>query len=170
MASLNPFAAIEKLIDEHGSAKIMKERLALAADQYSVLERENASLREQLANALSENETLKSCKLDLEKEIVELRPEIYLLEDPAKNILQALFDASAGIDIDTLIGRFSMGVNELRFHLESLMDLEFIKNHSGWPGSIYTDGYGQVHHSRGVPESFSILKKGRVYIMRGRIG
>jgi len=36
------FEGIEKLINEHGSATILKERLSLAADQYAALERKNA--------------------------------------------------------------------------------------------------------------------------------
>lgn len=48
---------IERLITEHGSAAILRERIALANDQYSALEAENKILK-------SENERL---KLDNEK-------------------------------------------------------------------------------------------------------
>lgn|SRR5574340_180333 len=48
---------IEKLIVEHGSAAILKERIALANDKYAALEAENKVLR-------SENEAL---RLDSEK-------------------------------------------------------------------------------------------------------
>lgn len=43
---------LEKLINEHGSAVILKERIALANDKYAVLEAENKVLR-------SENDVLK---------------------------------------------------------------------------------------------------------------
>ena len=36
------FDSIEKLITEHGSAAIIRERLALASDQYAALERQLA--------------------------------------------------------------------------------------------------------------------------------
>ena len=48
---------IEKLITEHGSAVILKERLALASDQYAALEKKSNDLQ-------TENERL---KLDLEE-------------------------------------------------------------------------------------------------------
>lgn len=47
---------IEKLIIEHGSAAILKERIALASDQYAALEKKSNNLQ-------AENERL---KLDLE--------------------------------------------------------------------------------------------------------
>lgn len=41
---MNPIKAIEKLINEHGSAKILKERLALASDKYAKLESDKNTL------------------------------------------------------------------------------------------------------------------------------
>ena len=43
--SLNPLVLLEKAINEHGSATILKERLALAADQFQKLENENRELK-----------------------------------------------------------------------------------------------------------------------------
>tara|TARA_B110001469_G_scaffold95200_1_gene91181 strand:+ start:395 stop:856 length:462 start_codon:yes stop_codon:yes gene_type:complete len=60
------FSNIEKLINEHGSATILKERLSLAADQYSALEKKIEQLQSQnqelllkLDQSESENKTLK---------------------------------------------------------------------------------------------------------------
>ena len=39
------FDSIEKLINEHGSAVILKERIALAADQYAALEKKIIELQ-----------------------------------------------------------------------------------------------------------------------------
>ena len=41
---MNPFSGIEKLINEHGSAVILKERLSLASDKYAMLELEKNAL------------------------------------------------------------------------------------------------------------------------------
>jgi|GEM_PF-3478700 len=41
---MNPFSGIEKLINEHGSAVILKERLDLAKDKYDMLEKEKNAL------------------------------------------------------------------------------------------------------------------------------
>ncbi len=60
------FENIEKLITEHGSATILRERLELAADKYAVIEKrvnelesENQGLRLQLEKSTKESEALK---------------------------------------------------------------------------------------------------------------
>ena len=50
---------IEKLITEHGSAAILRERIALANDKYSALQSENFALKSQNEILKSENEALK---------------------------------------------------------------------------------------------------------------
>lgn len=59
---MNPLTLLEKAINEHGSATILKERLALAADQFKKLEDENRNLKE--VNAT------------LEKKVAELTHEL----------------------------------------------------------------------------------------------
>ncbi len=51
---LNPIKLIEKLINEHGSSVILKERLELLRDQMSAMETENAKLSEDLDAANKE--------------------------------------------------------------------------------------------------------------------
>lgn len=58
------FQDIERLITEHGSASILRERLALAAEQYAALEKQNAALKEAETNLKAENKRL---NLDLEE-------------------------------------------------------------------------------------------------------
>lgn len=60
--NFNPLTLLEKAINEHGSSAILKERLALAADQFKQLEQEN--------------QNLKSLNADLEKKVAELTREI----------------------------------------------------------------------------------------------
>ncbi len=55
---------IEKLINEHGSATILKERILLLRDQHDVLINENASLKEKIANAETEISKLKDEMLE----------------------------------------------------------------------------------------------------------
>jgi len=52
------FGGIEKLITEHGSAAILRERIGLAAQQYAILEKENASLKLRIANLEAKNTKL----------------------------------------------------------------------------------------------------------------
>lgn len=60
----------ERLINEHGSAKILKERIDLANDKYSALEDKNSILEQKLTMLESENKTL---RLNLEKSEVEIQ-------------------------------------------------------------------------------------------------
>lgn len=61
---------IEKLINEHGSAVILKERLALAADQYAALERKIIELEANSKQSKMEN---KSLYLKLEQAELKIR-------------------------------------------------------------------------------------------------
>jgi hypothetical protein len=60
---------LEKLINEHGSANILRERIALANDKYSALESENSVLR-------SENEALKLDKAKLQEQVRNLEKQL----------------------------------------------------------------------------------------------
>lgn len=64
------FGEIERLITEHGSAAILKERIALASDQHAALEKKllDSELREE--NLRSENASL---RLDLETALEKIR-------------------------------------------------------------------------------------------------
>lgn len=56
---LNPLKLIEKLINEHGSSSILKERLELIRDQLSALKAKNDELEEALGGAQEEAERLR---------------------------------------------------------------------------------------------------------------
>jgi len=61
---MNPMKALldsfDHLINERGSANILRERLALAADQYSVLEKENTAIKLTAKQCEAEKQILKS--------------------------------------------------------------------------------------------------------------
>ena len=59
----------EKLINEHGSAAILKERISLANDKYAILESKNVELEKRNTYLESENTRLRS---DLEKAQVKI--------------------------------------------------------------------------------------------------
>jgi hypothetical protein len=71
---------IEKLITEHGSAVILRERIALANDKYSALQSENSTLKSQNAIFKSENEAL---KLDNEKFHKQRQDDLHSKNTPA---------------------------------------------------------------------------------------
>lgn len=61
---------IEKLITEHGSATILKERIGLAKDQYSALEKELSASKTRESELQADNQRL---KLDNEQLKVQMR-------------------------------------------------------------------------------------------------
>lgn len=60
---------IEKLITEHGSAAILRERIALAREQYAALEKKTSELQ-------AENERLESSSAKLQEHIRELEQQL----------------------------------------------------------------------------------------------
>ena len=56
---MEPFDSIEKLINERGSASILRERIELAKEQYAALERRVAELTKELATVKGQNEVLR---------------------------------------------------------------------------------------------------------------
>ena len=48
--SLNPIKWIAWLINEHGSSTVLRERLGQAKDQIAILERDNTTLKNQVAD------------------------------------------------------------------------------------------------------------------------
>jgi FtsZ-binding cell division protein ZapB len=75
----------EKLINEHGSAAILKERVVALKDLIIELEKENSSLK-------SENEVLKNKTIDLELKNNDIKKE--------KNICQARLDKIHSITLN----------------------------------------------------------------------
>lgn len=72
------FDGIEKLINEHGSATILKERIALANDKYAALERK-----------LSDAES-RINQLEAEKQGIEF--DYYKLKDRVQNLEQQIVE------------------------------------------------------------------------------
>lgn len=64
---------LETLINEHGSATILKERLGLVAQEYGALERANAVLQSQCQQQTSELEQLRARVGDLQRELEALQ-------------------------------------------------------------------------------------------------
>lgn len=52
------FSSIDEIISEHGSAKILRERLTLLKDQLELLVNENVKLKEELAEVKARNTEL----------------------------------------------------------------------------------------------------------------
>ena len=154
---------IERLINEHGSAAILKERLELANDQYTALERKLAETNERAKG--------------LESEVARLRPELEAtrerlhraeqeiaarrgqrLDETRERILRLLSEAGSEGMRDERVAA-SLGIKEqvATFHLNELATARFV---SVTPvmGSDFTG-------SRGYYE-WRIGQEGRAYLAK----
>lgn len=134
---------LEKLITEHGSAAILKERIALANDKYAALEQKLSESETRAMNLDAETKTL---RLDLEQAKIEIQNLKSLieksrgdrLEEVREKILLAVANNSEATD-QQIAG--IAGVSELiaTFHLNDLkaskmVSVQFIAG-SDWSGT-----------------------------------
>jgi len=68
--------SIEKLINEHGSATILRERITLLNEQYAAVEKQIVALKQEVANLQRENESLKLDKRQLQEQVVRLTTKL----------------------------------------------------------------------------------------------
>lgn len=78
---MQPFDYIEKLINEHGSAKILRQQLAMAEQQHVTFQREILVLQAQNAELKTENMDLKAKAERLQAELDDARKIIKHYED-----------------------------------------------------------------------------------------
>lgn len=129
----------EKLINEHGSATILKERIALANDKYSALEKElsasklrEAESKAREAELAAENQSL---KLDNEK----LRQEIQRRNDESEKekshgnsleeIKVKILTYMANYEetyVGSVASALGIGMQTAQFHMEELVDTNMI--------------------------------------------
>lgn len=137
---------IERLINEHGSAAILKERLALANDQYSALEGKLADAKARVDELARDNERLRQ---ELGEAREQLRmfqaqsetPKIERLEMIREEILRFLAEHA---DVtSTQIAR-AMGKNEqlVTYHLTE-MESQYLAHGSY---SVYDDTQWNIDH------------------------
>lgn len=81
----------EKLINEHGSAAILKERIELANDKYSVLEQKTIALEQQIAIFDGENTTLSSTLEEAKNEIKSLKEIIEELDSNTLSLKYGIY-------------------------------------------------------------------------------
>src|SRR5687768_12392588 len=122
--------SIEKLINEHGSATILKERIALANDKYTALERKlsESELRAKQLESEKQHFELDNFKLkekvrSLEEQLAERHGQC--LEELREKILTVL---SSGREATSAQIAAMLGVGEqlTTFHLEELGKTHFV--------------------------------------------
>jgi len=126
---------IERLINEHGSSAILRERIALANDKYAALEAKAKKLESEKADLGKEKERL---RLDLQKAQEQVRNlEIQLnasiqagrgkvLSKEQQEILLLLMKAAA--DESEVIKALGRGAEAVRFDLIELAEAGLIEH------------------------------------------
>lgn len=124
------FDGLEKLINEHGSAAILRERIALANDKYAALEKKlsESELRSQQLDSAKQRFELDNFKLkeqvrDLEQQLAERHGE--RLEAIGEKLLLELSSGQEAISANLA---HSLGIGEqlATFHLEELAKTRFV--------------------------------------------
>lgn len=151
---------IERLINEHGSAAIMKERLGLAADQYAVLERKLAAETERANKAEAASEALRRDVSDLQEQLAVLRaahaaPTVPdQLDEVREKILVALSEHDRPLTSANIAYLLGVGEQAAKFHIEEMADQHLITN------ILRMDG----------PAVYLLDQEGRRYLIaRGRL-
>lgn len=147
----------EKLINEHGSAAILKERIALANDKYTALERklsdtgsrakafeaDNVRLRSDLDAARAEIQTLKSATT---------RASESNLDDVKEKVLVFLSQHDDCVE-QQIAQATGYGTQVISFHLEELRRAKMVSDShtmgSDWSGTPPRTGWSIAHAGRG---------------------
>ena len=145
-------AMLEKLINEHGSSSILRERLELFSDKYSMLEEKNTHLSER-------NKDLESQAASLKEEVEKLKSIIDEIGNNQNNnnlpevthdILKFLFDQQNDANTGYIGNHFSLDIGVTEYHIDKLKDLGLIEH-----GALFVN----------QPLTYRISKEGRKYIV-----
>ncbi len=128
--------SIEKLITEHGSAAILRERIALANDKHAALEKkaatletENTALKVQVQAGQSENERLRAAIAALKEKSATEAPsggQSSRLEEVREKIL-VLLAARDGIADQQIAQALGIGPQVAAFHLQELQSASMVR-------------------------------------------
>lgn len=153
---------LEKLINEHGSAAILKERIALANDKYAALERKLSECATAKVKLESEKEAL---RLDLEEATVEIQNLKKLtehshgqhLEEIQEKILSLLAQRDETIE-PNIWSQLGIGEQLAKFHLSELATAKLVS----LTALLVAIG-------RPDPPSWRLTQEGRRYLVTRRL-
>lgn len=131
---------LEKLINEHGSAVILKERIALAEDKYAALEQKLSASELHNTELESKNKILIS---NLAKAEIEIQSLKKLTEKPHGNRLdevkeKILIKLSVEDNYESnLAQNLGISAQVATFHLEELDGMKFIYRSLSMTGQVF---------------------------------
>ena len=156
------------LINEHGSSTILRERLALFSDKYTVLEKKLSVSKQRCSILETENQKLKSQVKQAREEIKRLKEVIdtYTKKDSPTQlnavqdkILKYLFEAENDMLIGQICPFLSLNENTVKYHLVILEEYNFISSACYYAGGEIDDEGSQT---------YAIDQKGREYIIENK--
>jgi hypothetical protein len=190
--SLNPITALseqlQKLINEHGSAAILRDHLALFKDQVLLLEKENTrlitenvDLAAKVTVLQSEKEVLETKANNLTKDNKELRGKIQEYEHPTHkishsdslddqkvNILKLLFKQD-NLQPEQIAQHLNLELQTAKYHLEELKTtMKMIKQCIVNIPREETNDYGTRHWHDQV-RAWSLEQKGRKFLIENSL-
>lgn len=123
---------LQKLINEHGSSSILKERLELVSDRYQMLEEKAEALAAERDRLKQENERLtqqvEQCQSELEglhNSSAEKAAD-HNLEEEQIHVLRTLFEDNRPIPLERLAQSTRLKENMLEYHIDVLKDKELV--------------------------------------------
>lgn len=144
----------EKLINEHGSAVILKERIALAEDKYAALGQKLAASDLRAKDFESDNHGL---RLNLEKAQEKIRNlEEKLIErhgqnlDEVKEKILVALSKNEELESEQISSLLNIGSQLATFHLEELKKSDMVND----------------YYAVGSPVYWGIIQGGRAYLVR----
>ncbi len=150
---------IEKLINEHGSSTILKERLQLAADQYTVLQDKLEASQQKNSALEAENQSLKTQLQQAQEEVNRLQEIMQAsteaqgnkeLKEIEQQILGTLFEANTHFSPTQLATKLSIGESLTKYHIDRLIGMKLI-------------GYGPAKMN--APMYYVLSEHGRKYVV-----
>ena len=145
----------EKLINEHGSAAILKERIALANDKYAALERKLSDSESRVKKLETEQQGIEQENLKLKEKVRNLEQQINesqgkRLEQVREKLLTMLSSVQ-----ETTSGRIAatleIGDQLATFHLEELGKMRFVS---------------ATRFANGQPTIWKLAQDGRGYLLK----
>lgn len=137
----------EKLINEHGSAAILKERISLANDKYAALELKLSECEARTKEAVCTSKKIESentgLRVDLEKANFEIQNLKKLIEqnrgqrlDEIKEKILMLLATQDDYE-GNMARALNIGQQVAAFHLEDLAEMEFIYRSLSMTGEVF---------------------------------
>lgn len=146
--TIDPISLLEKLINEHASAAVLRDHLAFFRDRFSSVSQENDALKK-------ENAGLKDLNVRLQTELrakASVEPEE--LSERAFTILSWIHDEDGKVTMEQIVEKLKIGKPEAKMHLTQLYSRCFI-------GDIDTDHLD-------APDGYTINTDGTAYVLKRR--